>query len=157
MCDGLRLLRTIGLILVLGAPVYGARAAGKPAMPPGLKAAVSAELRKIEAAEGGYASLNSDHGFALRFEQGEVAVGPQGKPENAKASPAWRWGRKLTGYGTPDALRPVAPAEVSAQATRIEYRRGAVVETPRPTTSCPRASGSGTAPATIPTTTPPPA
>ncbi|UZR30870.1 FG-GAP repeat protein [Methylococcus mesophilus] len=129
MCDGFRLLRTIGLVLALGAPVFGAGAAGKPVeIPPALKAAVSAELRKIEAAEGGYASLNSDHGFALRFEQGAVAVGPLGKLENAKASPAWRWGRKLTGYGTSKAIRPVAPAEAVAAAQRLEYRRGAVVE-----------------------------
>ncbi|UZR27136.1 FG-GAP repeat protein [Methylococcus mesophilus] len=121
--------RRIGGVLLLAAWSFGLGAAEKPAeMPPELKAAVSTDLRKIEAAEGGYASLNPDHGFALRFEQGAVAVGPVGKPGDAKASPAWRWGMKLTGYGTSKAIRPVAPAEAVAAGQRLEYRRGAIVE-----------------------------
>ncbi|QJD29875.1 FG-GAP repeat protein [Methylococcus geothermalis] len=115
--------RIIGWVLVLAAPGFGAWAAGaETALPPELAAAVSADLRKIEAAEGGHVSLHPEQGLALRFDGEGVAVGP------ARPAPGWRWGLRLTGYGTPDALRPVAPAEVSARASRIEYRRGVVTE-----------------------------
>jgi len=130
MRDGFRLLRTIGLALVLGVPSFGVWAAEtEAAMPPELQSAVSADLRKIAAAERGYASLNPDNGLALRFEEGAVAVSPL-QPRNSTEHKVsdWHWGLKLIGYGTPSAIRPVAPAQAVAAERRLEYRRGAVAE-----------------------------
>ncbi|UZR30044.1 FG-GAP repeat protein [Methylococcus mesophilus] len=70
-----------------------------------------------------------DNGLALRFEEGAVAVSPL-QPRNSTEHKVsdWHWGLKLIGYGTPSAIRPVAPAQAVAAERRLEYRRGAVAE-----------------------------
>ena len=41
---------------------------------------------------------------------------------------AWEWGSELTGYGYQGAIQPVAPATLSAEGNRVEYRRGGLTE-----------------------------
>lgn len=129
MRGGIRLVRTIGWVLLLAAPSLGLSAVEvDTALPRELQTAVSANLRKVKVAEGGYTTLNPGHGLAVRFREGGLTVSPLGKPAAANRAPAWRWGMKLTGYGTPSAIRPVAPATAVAAGQRLEYRRGAVTE-----------------------------
>ena len=55
-------------------------------------------------------------------------------PEGIRAIPrtgdgaTWEWGLTLTGYGYEGAIQPVAPATLSAEGDRIEYRRGGLTE-----------------------------
>ena len=41
---------------------------------------------------------------------------------------SWEWGLRLTGYGYEGAIQPVAPATLSAEGDRVEYRRGGLTE-----------------------------
>ena len=41
---------------------------------------------------------------------------------------AWEWGLTLTGYGYGGAIQPVAPATLTVEGNRIEYRRGDLTE-----------------------------
>ena len=43
-------------------------------------------------------------------------------------SAAWEWGLTLTGYGYEGAIQPVAPATLSSDGNRVEYRRGGLTE-----------------------------
>lgn len=114
------------LVLVLAAGLWGpaaAHAAVVPEIPSELKTAVSADLRRIEAAgANGYRGLNPENRMTLNFDGRSLQVAPVGKDES------WHWGLELAGYGTPGHLQPVLPAQVAVSGQRLEYRRGEVTE-----------------------------
>ncbi len=54
-----------------------------------------------------------------------LAGNPKSKIENPQS---WEWGLRLIGYGYPGRLQAIVPAEIVAQANRIEYRRSELTE-----------------------------
>ncbi len=114
------ILFALTLVMGLLAPSW---AVGADRVPDELLAAVNASRHRIEAAGGGHQADNP--GNRLHFQFGEEAV------NIAPSSPgqSWQLALKLTGYGTPDKIKPVAAATVAAKgANRLEYRRGALTE-----------------------------
>jgi hypothetical protein len=92
-------------------------------VPDGLLAAVTASRHRIEAAGGGYQAGNPANRLHFQFGGEAVNVAP------STPGQSWQLALKLTGYGTPEKVEPVAVATVVATgANRLEYRRGALTE-----------------------------
>ena len=114
-------------------------------LPPGLTPALEAARYAIEAHDGGYLAHNPSNRQRIAFRDGGLTVSalpaPPAKPAppagsaaqpvaNSAPTPApdWRWGLRLQSYGTPQAVEPVADAEVQVNGSRLEYRRGPITE-----------------------------
>jgi len=109
---------TLALLALVCLPAW---AASDP-MPNELREAVDATLRRAEPdGPNRYRASNPDNRFALQFGPQAVKVQPFGKS-------GWRFGLKLTGYGTPGHVQPVKPAQLAMEDQRVEYRRGAITE-----------------------------
>ncbi|MCB1775406.1 MAG: hypothetical protein KDI88_17465, partial [Gammaproteobacteria bacterium] len=83
-------------------------------MPKGLWAALTEARHAIEPSGDGAIAGNPGNRQHFAFRDGSLAVAP------AAESPGWSWGMRLTGYGTPGQVEPVAPAELHANGTRLE-------------------------------------
>ncbi len=113
----------IGALALLAAVAQPLWAAAADGMPAALRAAVEATQRRVEPdGPGRYSAANPANRFALRFGPEAVEVAP------AQQGGGWRFGLRLGGYGAPGAVKPVAPAVVSATDSRVEYRRGKLTE-----------------------------
>ena len=118
--SGRLFLFALTVLIGLVAPSWGG---GADRVPDDLLAAVNASQHRIEAADGGHHADNPAN--KLQFQFGEEAV------NIAPSSPgqSWQLALKLTGYGTPDKIGPVAAATVEEKgANRLEYRRGELTE-----------------------------
>ena len=80
--------------------------------------------RALQAEGGAYLAANPLRGFRTRF----GARGVEVTPSHAAAGRSWRWGLRLSRYGTKGSLKPVADAKRSASNNRVEYARGALTE-----------------------------
>ena len=70
-----------------------------------------------------YQAPNRAHNLRTYFTPTEVRIIPR-----TGDGAAWEWGLTLTGYGYEGAIQPVAPASLSTEGNRIEYRRGDLTE-----------------------------
>ena len=122
----------LGLVLAFSSVFHPAWADAQ--MPAGLRSAVLEtlhEIRPVEADAAGsnggsaYVTGNPGQNLSFGFDQEGVRVYPR-RQDADEAS--WVFGMRLTGYGTPDDIRPVPAAELQAEGNRIEYRRGAITE-----------------------------
>jgi hypothetical protein len=69
-------------------------------------------------------SPNRAHNLRTRF----LADGIEVVPREEGASPSWRWGLTLLGWGWDGALAPSFPGAVCARGNRVEYDRGLLSE-----------------------------
>ncbi len=70
-----------------------------------------------------YVAANPLHAMGVTFSGAGLEVSPTASGERP-----WRWAIELTGYGRGGSLLPVTIAKRVAQESRIEYRRGSIVE-----------------------------
>ena len=70
-----------------------------------------------------YQAPNRVQNLRIYFTRAGIRVIPR-----TETTPGWQWGLSLTGYGYAGDVKPVAAADLSASANRIEYRRGALTE-----------------------------
>ena len=106
----------------LALPQASALALDQPEVPQGLWEAFNAARHAIEPDGAGHVTRNHHNDQRIAFRDGGVEVWP------ADPHPAWSWGMRLTGYGTPGQIQPVAAAQQHVDGARLEYRRGPLTE-----------------------------
>ncbi len=115
---------SLSLLVVISGLAQPLRTSAAETTRAALWTAVDAALRRIEPAAdpGHYTADSPANRLTFRFGPDAVEAAPSTR------NGAWRWSLRLTGYGAPGAVRPVASPSVTASDYRIEYRRGAVTE-----------------------------
>lgn len=91
-------------------------------MPSGLREALEQARHGIETEAGGYRAHNPRNAQQIAFREGGIEVAPAGPDAS------WSWGLQLIGYGTPQDLQALPPAQGQVSGTRVEYRRGPLTE-----------------------------
>lgn len=113
-------------LLLLGLCALSTSVGANTETPQGLWEAFTAARHAIEARGHDHIARNPRNEQSIAFRDGGVSVSPLAA--DTRQEPGWTWGLRLTGYGTPQRMRPVADPVPHVEETRLEYRRGPIVE-----------------------------
>ena len=113
----------VGALLIgVISPGICAAAQGSDQMTPDLMQAVRQAQHAVEADGADYRAWNRANHHRIDFKADGIELTP------SRGGGDWAWGLRLTGYGSPEAIAPVAAAERTIQGQRIEYHRGPITE-----------------------------